>query len=435
MSLKPRVACARVLAELLRHKGSLASSLPQWQDKVAPADQALMRELCYGSMRYYPRLNAIVGLLLEKPLRNKDSDVLALLLLGLYQLDYTRIPDHAAIGETAGAAKALKKPWATGLINGALRRYQREKQTLTDSLKESEEYTCAHPQWLLNAYRAAWPDDVETIIAANNAHPPLTLRLNTRTQTREAYLQSLAESDIEATATPWSPCGLTLTTPCDPTGLPGFARGQVSVQDEATQFAAPLLELAPGQRVLDACAAPGGKTGHILQSEPELAEVVAVDLEARRLARVEENLTRLNVQAKVVAGDATEPASWWNGTPFDRILLDAPCSATGIIRRQSDIKLLRSAADIERLTELQGQMLKALWPLLAPGGILLYATCSALPAENSEQVERFLQTTDNAVELPIDAAWGSAQPAGRQLLPQREGHDGFYYAKIRKIAK
>lgn len=430
--MKPRVACARALAELLRQRGSLASSLPQWQDKVDATDRALVRELCYGSMRYYPRLNAIATQLLEKPLRAKDSDVQALILLGLYQLDYTRIPDHAAIGETAGAAKALKKPWATGLINGVLRRYQRERDDLTAKLNANPEFTSAHPQWLLQAYQVAWGDEAEQIVSANNAHPPLTIRLDTRQEKRDDYLRLLAKEGIDAKPTAFSHCGLTLP-PCDPTTLPGFSKGLLSVQDEATQFAAPLLDLEPGQRVLDACAAPGGKTGHILQSQPGLAEVVALDLEARRLERVSENLQRLQVNAKVVAGDAGEPSHWWEGVLFDRILLDAPCSATGIIRRQSDIKLLRSAADIDRLTQLQSRLLDALWPLLKPGGILLYATCSALPAENSQQATAFLQRTANAQEIPIEAPWGIPQPVGRQLLQQQGGHDGFYYAKFKKV--
>ncbi|UTF59095.1 16S rRNA (cytosine(967)-C(5))-methyltransferase RsmB [Gilvimarinus sp. DA14] len=432
--MKPRVACARALAELLRQRGSLASSLPQWQDKVEPADRALVRELCYGSMRYYPRLNTIAEQLLDKPLRAKDSDVQALILLGLYQLDYTRIPDHAAIGETAGAAKALKKPWATGLVNGVLRRYQRERDELTARLAEIPEFTSAHPQWLLDAYRIAWGSATDQIVSANNAHPPLTIRVNTEQTSRADYLRILAKEEFTASPTRFSDCGITLP-PCDPTMLPGFTSGLISVQDEATQFAAPLLELQPGQRVLDACAAPGGKTGHILQSEPQLGEVVALDIEERRLAKVKQNLQRLQLDAQVLAGDAGKPEQWWDGQLFDRILLDAPCSATGIIRRQSDIKLLRSAADINRLVQLQSQLLDALWPLLKPGGILVYATCSALPAENSEQASAFLQRTHNAQEIVIDADWGIAQKAGRQLLPQQDGHDGFYYAKFKKAEK
>ncbi|MDO3381704.1 16S rRNA (cytosine(967)-C(5))-methyltransferase RsmB [Gilvimarinus algae] len=433
--MTPRLACARALAELLRQHGSLASSLPQWQEKVAPNDRALVRELCYGTMRYYPRLRACLNALLEKPLRGKDGDVLALMLLGLYQLDYTRIPDHAAIGETAGCARALKKPWATGLINGVLRRYQRERDQLAAALADDRTFCTAHPQWLLEAIEGAWPDQAGAIIEANNAHPPLTLRLNTRTESRDQYLQRLSAAGLDARPTDCSEYGFTLASPCDPKLLPGFTEGLISVQDEAAQLAAPLLDLAPGLRVLDACAAPGGKTGHILQSEPRLSQVTALDIEQRRLKRVTDNLQRLGVEARVVAGDAAQPNSWWDGQLFDRILLDAPCSATGIIRRQSDIKLLRSADDITRLARVQGQLLDALWPLVKPGGILLYATCSVLPEENSEQAKGFLQRSGDVQTLTIDATWGLAQDVGRQLLPQANGHDGFYYAKFRKIAK
>ena len=430
--MKPRVAAARALAELLRGKGSLSSALPVWQSKVAEPDRALVQQLCYGTMRYYPRLNAYLGQLLDKPLRGKDSDITALLLLGLYQLEYTRIPDHAAIGETVAVARVLKKPWATKLVNGVLRRFQRGSEVLRETLADNPEFNSSHPRWLLNAYTQAWPGSVEQIIAANNAHPPFTLRVDLNQCSREDYLAQLAAESVAAQPCPHSAAGITLEQACNPTGLPGFNAGVLSVQDEAAQLAAPLIELAPGQRVLDACAAPGGKTGHMLQSQPALAEMVALDLEPRRLARVSENLTRLQVTATTIAGDGTRPDDWWNGEAFDRILLDAPCSASGIVRRHSDIKLLRSPDDIVRLAALQGELLDALWPTLAEGGILLYATCSALPAENCDVIAAFLARTESAREEPIEAAWGHRQSHGRQLLPQPDGHDGFYYARLRK---
>ncbi|MDO3387717.1 16S rRNA (cytosine(967)-C(5))-methyltransferase RsmB [Gilvimarinus sp. SDUM040013] len=433
--MKPRVAAARVLADLLRHKGSLASSLPAMQERVDEGNEALLRELCYGTMRYYPRLQLIVRKLLDKPLRAKDSDIQALLLLGLYQLDYMRVPDHAAIGETAGAAKALKKNWATGVINAALRRYQREKTTIVAKLGGNPEFQKSHPMWLIDAYRNAWPEQFANMIEANNAHPPLTLRIDTQQQTRDAYLDALREAGIGAKPCLHSACGFTLAKATDPTALPGFDSGLISVQDEAAQLAAPLLDLAPGLRVLDACSAPGGKTGHLLQTEPNLNEVIALDCDERRLSRVQENLSRLNVAASVQKGDATKPHDWWDGAGFDRILLDAPCSATGIVRRQSDIKFLRSAADIDKLSELQNHLLDALWPTLKPGGILLYATCSALPQENRQVVKQFLARTPDCETITIAADWGIAQDVGRQLLQSSDGHDGFYYAKLRKIAK
>ncbi|MBU2884241.1 16S rRNA (cytosine(967)-C(5))-methyltransferase RsmB [Gilvimarinus agarilyticus] len=433
--MKPRIGAARVLADLLRHKGSLASSLPAVQEQVDEGNHAMLRELCYGTMRYYPRLQLIARKLLDKPLRAKDSDIQALLLLGLYQLDFMRIPDHAAIGETAGAAKALKKPWATGVINGALRRYQREGESIVAKLGGNPEFQKAHPQWLIDAYRKAWPEHYTQMLEANNAHPPLSLRIDTQQVTREDYLERLTQQNIEAKACRYSSCGITLDKPADPTGLPGFDTGLVSVQDEAAQLAAPLLELAPGQRVLDACSAPGGKTGHILQLQPQLEEVVALDCDQRRLKRVQENLDRLGVHAQVQQGDASQTADWWSGKLFDRILLDAPCSATGIIRRQSDIKLLRRPDDIATLTHLQNRLLDALWATLKPGGILLYATCSALPDENSQVVAAFVNRTPDCASVGIEADWGLAQPHGRQLLQASHHHDGFYYAKLTKIAK
>jgi 16S rRNA (cytosine967-C5)-methyltransferase len=430
--LKPRVAAARALAELLRGKGSLSSALPVWQSKVAEADRALVQQLCYGTMRYYPRLNAYLGQLLDKPLRSKDSDITALLLLGLYQLEYTRIPDHAATGETVAVARVLKKPWATKLVNGVLRRFQRGADTLREALANDAEFNTSHPRWLLDAYTKAWPDAIDQIVTANNAHPPFTLRLDLNQCSRDDYLTQLKAEAVAAQPCQYSDAGITLDEACNPTGLPGFNAGLLSVQDEAAQLAAPLLRLSPGLRVLDACAAPGGKTGHILQSQPGLNEVVALDLEERRLTRVAENLTRLQVNATTIAGDGTRPQDWWDGQVFDRILLDAPCSASGIVRRHSDIKLLRTPDDIARLAALQGELLDALWPTLAVGGLLLYATCSALPAENRDVISAFLARTTSASEDPIEAAWGHPQSNGRQLLPQQDGHDGFYYARLIK---
>lgn len=432
--MKPRLAAARVIAEVLRERGSLSSQLPPALEKVAPTDRALVQNLCYGTLRWQPRLAAWLSLLLDKPPRAKDSDITALLLLGLYQLEYTRIPDHAAIGETAGTARALNKAWATGLINGVLRRFQREKDALSAQLRDNPEFASAHPRWLLDALGEAWPEALKDIVDANNAHPPFTLRLDTRQCPREDYLQRLAEQGLAARPTPFSDCGITLEEATDPLALPGFAGGLVSVQDEAAQLAAPLLAPAPGQRVLDACAAPGGKTAHILQSQPAV-HLTALDSDARRLRKVEETLARLGASAELIHADATATGQWWRGEPFDRILLDAPCSASGIIRRHSDIKLLRSAAAITRLAGLQAQLLETLWPLLAPGGILLYATCSVLPEENTRVAEAFLARTADARHLPIEAPWGLPQAAGRQLLPRIGGHDGFYYCKLQKIAK
>ncbi|MBC3434209.1 MULTISPECIES: 16S rRNA (cytosine(967)-C(5))-methyltransferase RsmB [Pseudomonas] len=432
--MNPRLAAARALAAVLSGKASLNSSLPAQLDKVEERDRGLTQDLAFGTARWQPRLDLLAAQLLQKPFKAADADVQALLLVGLYQLFYTRIPAHAAIGETVGCADKLKKPWAKGLLNAVLRRAQREGEELLAGMERDPVVRTAHPRWLQKSLKAFWPEQWEAICAANNAHPPMILRINRRHHSRDAYLALLAEAGIQASACQYSRDGIVLAEACDVRGLPGFADGWVSVQDEAAQLSADLLELAPGQRVLDACCAPGGKTCHLLEAEPGLAHMVAIDLEAKRLARVRENLDRLKLDAELIACDARDTASWWDGKPFQRILLDAPCSATGVIRRHPDIKLTRQAEDIPALAALQGELLDALWPTLEVGGMLLYATCSSLPTENTEVIDAFLARTPGARELDLATEAGLRQPHGRQLLAQEGGHDGFYYAKLIKIA-
>ncbi|WP_416466113.1 16S rRNA (cytosine(967)-C(5))-methyltransferase RsmB [Pseudomonas sp. LFS044] len=432
--MNPRLAAARALAAVLSGKASLNSSLPAQLDKVDERDRGLTQDLAFGTARWQPRLDLLAAQLLQKPFKAADADVQALLLVGLYQLFYTRIPAHAAIGETVGCADKLKKPWAKGLLNAVLRRAQREGEALLAGMQRDPVVRTAHPRWLQKTLKAFWPEQWEAICAANNAHPPMILRVNRRHHGRDDYLALLAEAGIDASACQYSRDGIVLSEACDVRSLPGFAEGWVSVQDEAAQLSADLLELAPGQRVLDACCAPGGKTCHLLEAEAGLAHLVAIDLEAKRLTRVRENLDRLQLDAELIACDARDTASWWDGKPFQRILLDAPCSATGVIRRHPDIKLTRQADDIPALATLQGELLDALWPTLEVGGMLLYATCSSLPTENTEVIEAFLARTPGARELDLATEAGIRQPHGRQLLAQEGGHDGFYYAKLIKIA-
>lgn len=432
--MNPRLAACQALAAVLAGRASLSGALPPQLDKVAPRDRGLTQELAFGAARWQPRLQALAARLLQKPFKAADTDIHALLLIGLYQLLYTRIPPHAAIGETVGCADKLKKGWAKGVLNAVLRRAQREGETLLAEVDRDPSARLGHPRWLLKAFKQAWPEQLDALCAANNAHPPMTLRVNRRHGERDAYLAELAEAGIEARACDYSRDGIQLAVPRDVRELPGFAEGRISVQDEAAQLAAELLESAPGQRVLDACCAPGGKTCHLLETQPGLAEVVAVDLEESRLVRVRENLQRLGLQASLVAADARATGEWWDGKPFQRILLDAPCSATGVIRRHPDIKLARKPEDIAALAHLQGELLDALWPTLEVGGVLLYATCSVMPAENSDSIAAFLARTPGARELDLPGPWGMKQPHGRQLLPQVEGHDGFYYAKLIKIS-
>jgi 16S rRNA (cytosine967-C5)-methyltransferase len=442
--MNPRLAAAKALTAVLNGKASLNSSLPTQLDKVELRDRGFTQDLAFGTARWQPRLSALAAKLLQKPFKAADADVEALLLVGLYQLLYTRVPAHAAIGETVGCAEKLKKPWAKALLNAVLRRAQRESEALLSELEHDPVVRTAHPRWLQKSLKAFWPEQWEAICAANNAHPPMILRVNRRHHSRDAYIKLLSDAGVAGKACVYSQDGIVLDEPGDVRNLPGFAEGWISVQDEAAQLAADLLDLAPGQRVLDACCAPGGKTCHIMEVEPELAGVVAVDLEAKRLVRVQENLERLGLSAELIAADGRDTAKWWDGKPFQRILLDAPCSATGVIRRHPDIKLTRQPDDIAALAVLQGELLDALWPTLDVGGILLYATCSTLPTENTEVIEAFLARTPGARELDIagqltqqgerQPAAGLKQPHGRQLLAQEGGHDGFYYAKLIKIA-
>ncbi len=428
----PRLVAVSVLSRVAHEGQSLSSLLPHSFNTLPAERRPLAQELCYGTLRWWHRLDWLLHRLLDKPLKAKETEVHALLMLGLYQLAYMDIPPHAAVSETVAVTGLLKKKeWARGLVNAVLRRFQRERDQLEQALAADEAANNAHPAWLLEALQHAWPQRWQEIVAANNARPPMTLRVNRNHHSRDAYRAMLAETGIEATQSPHAPDALTLERPMAVEQLPGFAEGWGSVQDAAAQLAAPLLDAKPGMRVLDACAAPGGKTGHLLELCPDI-DLTALDVEERRLERVAENLARLGVSAKLLAADAVEPDSWWDGQPFDRILLDAPCSASGVIRRHPDIKLLRQAEDIAQLARLQARILAALWPLLRPGGILVYATCSVLPQENSEQLANFLAKQEDAVNLPLQQNWGEATAIGRQILPGQDGMDGFYYACIGK---
>jgi len=427
----PRATAARILSQVIRDGRSLSRAL----EDVPPAlgdERALIQEMCYGVLREYHSLSIMVASLLKKPLKEKDADVQALLLLGLYQLLRMRVPDHAAVSETVAATATLKKVWARGMVNGVLRNFQRQQEKLSAQAIVTEEGCWSHPQWLINALRVAWPADWQAVLAANNQRPPMCLRINTAKISADDYLRLLEKNKIAASCSEFTASAVRLGRPQDVTALPGFADGWLSVQDEAAQQAAFLMALEPGQRVLDVCAAPGGKTAHML----ELAEVemVAVDVDSARLQRVAENLQRLGKTARCIVGDASTPKKWWDGQPFDRILLDAPCSATGVIRRHPDIKLLRRESDIEKLVTLQAQILDAIWPLLKPGGMLVYATCSVLPDENARQITAFVGRQPDAQCRAINVPWGVSDEEGRQVLTGNNGMDGFYYACLEKTA-
>ena len=426
-----RVVAAEAIGQVLRGR-SLSTVLPKYSQKVADNDQSLLKELCFGTLRWYPQLQAIVNHLMSKPIKDKEREIQALLACGIYQLMYMRVADHAAINETVAATVKLKRLWAKGLVNAVLRNFQRQQQQITEQLANTAEFETAHPQWLINRIQKAWPEQAREILTANNLQAPMCLRVNANHCSRDDYLKLLAEKEIQASKTEHSSVGIWLNSPRDVTELPGFEDGWVSVQDESAQLAASLLDVQPDHVVLDACCAPGGKTCHILESEPKLAALTAIDLEASRLERCKDNLQRLNLQANLIAADVGAIEEWWDNNPFDRILLDAPCSASGVIRRHPDIKLLRKDTDIDNLSKIQTELLEKVWKTLRKGSMLIYATCSVLPQENDQVVAQFLATNNDASVVKIEADWGKATDFGRQIFPSAKGGDGFYYSQLQK---
>ena len=434
MSVDARASAARVLVRVVTGGRSLSDALPDAVQSVTDKRQrALIQELSYGTLRWFFRLDAMLQQLMQKPLKARDIDVHCLLLIGLYQLTQLAMPQRVAVNETVQATAALEKSWARGLVNAVLRNYQRRAAELEVTGASDDVAKYAHPDWLIKQLQRDWPNDWVAMLTANNARPPFSLRVNQRRVTRDEYLDELNARSFEAVPLAHVATGLMLKKPVPVESLPGFSEGVVSVQDGAAQLAAGLLALEPGLRVLDACAAPGGKTAHILEAGPEIGALTAIDIDERRLRRIEENLSRLSLHARLLQGDAGKPTAWWDGQGFDRILLDVPCSATGVIRRHPDIKLLRKPEDVATLVSRQSGLLQALWPLLMPGGMLLYCTCSVLSAENSGQVARFLEMQADADEMPISAAWGRACQHGRQILPGENDMDGFYFACLRKL--
>jgi len=425
-----RASAARIIAEVVRHQRSLNNVLAAALIHLPDNERSLCQQICYGVLRWHSQLQAISQQLVNKPLKAKDSDIAALLLCGLYQLRDMRIPSHAAISETVNACKTLGKPWATGLINASLRNFQRKQAELEKIIEAQESALYAHPDWLITQFKKDWPDHWQQILTANNQQPPMMLRVNQQHNTRQAYLAQLQQAAIPASEIQACAEGILLDSPCDVYQLPGFKDGDASVQDGAAQQVAALLNITPDLRILDACAAPGGKTCHILEHEPN-NKVVALDIDARRLEQIEQNTKRLQLNAELIASDASLVDDWWDGQLFDRILIDAPCSGTGVIRRHPDIKLLRRPEDITNLAIQQALLLEKLWPLLKPDGLLVYTTCSALKQENEEQIAAFLSLHPEAEEhVPITPP-AQRRPFGYQRLPGDDALDGFYYACLR----
>lgn len=388
------------------------------------------RELCFGVCRHYFRLDALAHALLTK--KPKGLEIWLSLLMGLYQLHYLALADYAVVKETVTLVAPKHTAWAKGLVNAVLRRYCRERSDIIERLAQNPAFIYGHPTWFVKRMQHAWPLDWQAILNANDRHPPMSLRVNAQCTTASAYLTELDQAGLDAALHHHATHGMTLSTPCDVQILPGFVEGRLAVQDEAAQLAPTLLALTPGLRVLDACSAPGGKTCHILETEPNLSACVALDIDPRRLSRVRDNLNRLHLKATLLTGDALAPNTWWDGVPFDRILLDAPCSATGVIRRHPDIKCLRTEDEISAITAVQYDLLEALWPLLTPGGIFVYATCSVMPEENEEQLAGFVARHDDCTPCSKTHAWGKNTGHGWQILPGESNMDGFFYGVLQK---
>lgn len=419
----------RVVDTGLTLDAAMAEHLPVVQRRD---DGGFVKALCFGTLRWYDQLEFLLDRYLDKPLKARDSDIRTLVMVGLYQLHHLKTPHHAAVSETVDATTQLDKAWAKPLVNAVLRRSQREYQRHKPELERHPGTRYSHPAWLVDMTKADWPDHWEAILHANNQRPPQYLRVNVLRGSRDDYLENLEQAGIPARQIDLTPAGVEVMDPVDVYDLPGFDRGKVSVQDTGAQLAADLLDLQPGHLVLDACAAPGGKAAHICETQPHIAGITALDVDEKRIARLHGTLSRLNLPASVIKADATQPQTWWDRRAFDRILVDAPCSATGVIRRHPDIKRRRAPAQLPVLHIGQTGLLAALWPLLKPGGRLLYSTCSLLHTENDRVIELFLNQHPAANLETIRADWGIATNCGRQLLPNLDATDGFYYAILTK---
>jgi len=423
----PRVVAARVLDAVLHRGRSLKAELAVQLPALADVrDRALVEAICFAVLRQPSRFESAVKSWIPRPLGRRDDELRTLLYAGFAQLDPLALPAHAAVAATVEAARALGRAHQAGMVNALLRRAQREGLPPGDP--------AAHwPQWLRGRLARDWPDDHARILEASAQTPPLWLRVNRLRQSRDAYLLRLRESGIAARADAAAADALRLESGLAVAQLPGFADGDVSVQDVSAQRVADALALPPGARVLDACAAPGGKSAHLLERDPAL-RLVALDVDAARVQRVRGTFERLRIgaNARVLAADAIRLEQWWDGEPLDAVLVDAPCSATGIVRRQPDVLLHRRESDLAPLLATQAQLLDALWKTLARGGVLLYATCSVLKAENESQVDAFLARTPDATADALDEGYGRPSGAGRQRLPGEQGGDGFFYARLRK---
>ena len=429
-----RLAAAKAITEVILG-ASLSRVLPKYQDRVNPSDQSLLSEICYGSCRYYHLFDAVLEKMMKKNLRKRDTDIRALLIAGFYQIAYMRTKPHAVVDESVKASRKLGKPAMSGMVNGVLRRFQREQASLLDLARQNKAASYALPGWLYQQLQTDWNDKTPAICEALLASPPLVLRVNSQKQDVQEYLDKLRQENLAASGIVGVETAVLVDKPVPVEKLPGFFDGSVSVQDAGAQLAAELLNPGAETKVLDACAAPGGKTCHLLERYSDLdhdLDLTAIDIDASRIEKIRSNLDRLKLKAKVFCGDAANPDGLWSETQYDAVLLDVPCSATGVIRRHPDIRILRKKQDIVGLVSQQRSILEQIWTLVKPGGRLLYATCSLLSAENEKQVEWFLQR-DDVLELSLEPKVEYVRKShGIQTIPGVNNMDGFYYALIKK---
>lgn len=429
-----RAVSARIITDVLLKQKKLSLVLKDYNEQNPNLNWSWIKQVCFGTFRYYHQLQWLSDYLIPKPIARKHTDIQALILIGLYQLEYMQTPDHASVNETVAATKLLNKTWAKGLCNKVLRRFRKQHDTIVQQFQDNPSILYSHPQWLVDAISTAWPSQWQTILSNNNQQAPLFLRVNPQQIDRDRFIEQLKQQGITAEKVgDVSNVRLTQALPVE--DIPGFNEGLFSVQDQSGQQIIPLLDLHAGHSVLDACAAPGSKTCHILEQEHSLNKLVAVDINADRLIHIKDNIMRLKLSAhtlRLTLADATHSKEWWDGEPFDRILLDAPCSATGVIRRHPDIKTLRKAEDITETCQLQQYLLRSLWPLLAPGGRLLYTTCSILPEENDHIIKQFTKKNKDAKTQIPEVQNGISMKYGCQVLPENQGGDGFYYCILSK---
>lgn len=424
------------LTSVIREGRSVNDILTHSQ--VAPSESAFAKQLLFGSLRYYHQLKAILDQLVEKPLKRKDLDIYAVLLLGLYQLRYLSVPDHAALSESVELTRKIKKSWASGLVNGTLRNYQRQLSEIENKLNKARTFQFSHPNWIINQLEADWPDDYQHLLTSNNQRAPMVIRVNQQKISLADYQKQLEAVGVSASIHALAVDALILDSAVDVYQLPGFEQGLVSVQDAAAQLVVDLLDLTPGLKVLDGCSAPGGKTTHILQRQPDVA-LTSVEMSAKRLQKISQTLQRLGINlekhCQLKCADILILDDWWDGQLFDRILIDVPCSAVGVIRRNPDIKLHRKKPDLLNIAILQAKILNQVWSLLKPGGRLVYATCSVFKDENERQIQHFLENTNaKLVRLSseIDQQMIRHSEIGHQIFPGDAQMDGFYLCGLVK---